>query len=401
MKVLVLNCGSSSIKYQVLQMPDETLIIKGIIERIGEIDSIVEAKNAHHKIKEIMAVKSHTEGIEQVLQMIVRPEFKALESVNEIGAIGHRIVHGGEKFSASTELTDSAIKAVEENIPLAPLHNPANLKGIVACKQVLPKVPQIGVFDTAFHQGLPKYAYLYAIPNEYYEKYGIRRYGFHGTSHKYVAQRTAEMLGKPIEDTRIVTAHLGNGASVTAVKGGRSIDTSMGFTPLEGLIMGTRSGDLDPAILCFLQKNEGMSSEDIDVLLNKRSGIIGLYGKSNDMRPIEDGYFAKKELETLIMTMYSYRLAKYIGSYMAVMGGIDALTYTAGVGENTPPLRYIIAEFMKGLGFGIDEELNLKVIRYGKEVDISSEDATVKTFVIPTNEELAIARDTYSLVTGV
>ncbi len=401
MKVLVLNCGSSSIKYQVLQMPDEALIIKGIIERIGEKDSIVEAKNAHHKIKEIMAVKSHTEGIEQVLQMIVRPEFKALESVNEIGAIGHRIVHGGEKFSASTELTDSAIKAVEENIPLAPLHNPANLKGIVACKQVLPKVPQIGVFDTAFHQGLPKYAYLYAIPNEYYEKYGIRRYGFHGTSHKYVAQRTAEMLGKPIEDTRIVTAHLGNGASATAVKGGRSIDTSMGFTPLEGLIMGTRSGDLDPAILCFLQKNEGMSSEDIDVLLNKRSGIIGLYGKSNDMRPIEDGYFEKKELETLIMTMYSYRLAKYIGSYMAVMGGIDALTYTAGVGENTPPLRSIIAEFMKGLGFGIDEELNLKVIRYGKEVDISSEDATVKTFVIPTNEELAIARDTYSLVTGV
>ena len=355
MKILVLNCGSSSIKYQVLKMPEEELLIKGIIEKIGEEVSIVEAKNGHKKIKIDKKISDHTEGIREVLNTIEMAEFKVIESIDEISAIGHRVVHGGESFADSIVITEKVIKAIEDNISLAPLHNPANLKGILAGKDIMPDIKQVAVFDTAFHQTLPEHAYLYALPMEYYHKYRIRRYGFHGTSHKYVAERAAEMFGKPLEDLRIITAHLGNGASITAVKNGKSIDTSMGFTPLEGLIMGTRSGDIDPAIAVFLERNEGFTADDIDKLLNKQSGILGLYEKSNDMRPIEEGFYQNKKLETLIMTMYAYRLTKYIGSYTAVMGGVDVLVYTAGVGENTPPLRSLVAKRMGQLGFEIDE----------------------------------------------
>ncbi|MCD6580043.1 acetate kinase [bacterium] len=397
MKILVLNCGSSSIKFQVLKMPEEKLLIKGVIERIGEENSIIESKNEYHKMKLNEPVLNHEKGIEKVLSLIIKPEFKVMNDIKEIGAIGHRVVHGGEEFSDSVIINEKVIDVIKSTIPLAPLHNPANLKGILACRSELPGIPQIAVFDTAFHQTLPDYAFRYAIPKTYYERHKIRRYGFHGTSHKYVAGIGAEILRKDIKDTKLITAHLGNGASISAIQGGNSIDTSMGFTPLEGLIMGTRSGDLDPAILIFLEKNENLSADDIDQLLNKRSGVLGLFGQ-NDMRILEEKYYAGDALAIFVMTLYAYRLVKYIGAYNAVLGGADALIYTAGVGENTPPLRELVAKFLAHMGLSINNELNNKVIRYGEPVDISGKDSKIKTLVIPTNEELAIARDTCILI---
>ncbi len=400
MNVLVLNCGSSSIKFQVLKMPEEKMLVKGIVERIGEPMSIIEGKTGEKKKRHERPVADHTEGIKEVLALLTDPELSVMKSVKEISAIGHRVVHGGETYSASVLITDAVITAIEDNIPLAPLHNPANLKGILACRETVPGIPQSAVFDTAFHQSMPDYAYLYAIPKSYYEKYKIRRFGFHGTSHKFVAHRAGDILKKPLSELKLITAHLGNGASITAVDRGRSVDTSMGFTPLEGLIMGTRSGDLDPAITVFLQRNEHIDCEEIDRLLNKKSGLIGLFEKSNDMRIIEEEYFKGDALAKLVLTMYAYRIVKYIGAYMAAMGGADALIYTAGVGENTPPLREIAADFLGGLGFGINKELNNEVIRKQDYTDISAEGASVKTIVIPTNEELAIARDTFELLQG-
>ena len=397
MKILVLNCGSSSIKFQVLKMPNEELLIKGVIERIGEENSIIEGKNEFHKIKIEQPVPDHNKGIEEVLSLISKPEFKVIKSIEEIGAIGHRVVHGGEEFSDSVIINKKVIDVIKDTIPLAPLHNPANLRGILACNSKLPHVSQVAVFDTAFHQTLPDYAYRYAIPEKYYEKHKIRRFGFHGTSHKYVSEIGAKMLNKDIKDTKLITAHLGNGASITAVKSGKSIDTSMGFTPLEGLIMGTRSGDLDPAIVLFLEKNENLSADDVDKLLNKNSGVLGLFGQ-NDMRILESKYYEGDEMAKFVMTLYAYRLIKYIGAYNAILGGTDALIYTAGVGENTPPLRELVADFLEPLGFNINKDLNRKVIRYGKPVDISGKNSKIKTLVIPTNEELAIARDTYGLI---
>ena len=397
MKILVINCGSSSLKYQVLDMTTEALLCKGLVERIGMDGAVItHEKIGMDKVVNETPMEDHKAAIALVLDAIQDSEHGVVESMDEIGAVGHRVVHAGEKYASSVLITDDVIKALEECIDLAPLHNPPNLLGIAACQELMPGTPMVGVFDTAFHQTMPPESYIYALPYEYYEKYGVRRYGFHGTSHKYVAQRTAEMLNVNLDDLKIITCHLGNGASVSAIKRGKCIATSMGFTPLEGLIMGTRSGDIDPAIVEFIADKEGITVQEVNTILNKKSGILGISGISSDMRDVLEAAEEGNERAMLALKAFAHRVRFYIGAYIAEMNGVDAIVFTAGVGENSIPMRDIICNDLGNLGIKLDVVKN-KV--RGKELIISRDDSPVKVLLIPTNEELMIARDTYDIVT--
>ncbi|WP_448522578.1 acetate kinase [Pseudothermotoga sp.] len=396
MKILVVNCGSSSIKYQFIDMNGEKVLCKGLAERIG-IDGgrlVHRVNNDKHVIERNM--KDHEEALKLVLEALIDPEIGVIKDLSEIDAVGHRVVHGAERFASSVLIDEEVMRALEENVHLAPLHNPPNILGIKAIQKLLPKVPNVGVFDTAFHQSMPKKAYLYALPYELYEKHRIRRYGFHGTSHRYVSKRAAEILGRDYYDFKVITCHLGNGASIAAVRHGKSIDTSMGFTPLEGLVMGTRCGDIDPAIVIYLQQNLGMSVEKVYDLLNKKSGMLGLTNNlSSDMRDIEEAAHSGNEVAQLALDIYVYKIAKYIGAYAAAMNGVDAIVFTAGVGENSPYVREKVCEYLGFLGVKIDRQLNdVK----GVERIISTPDSKVAVLIVPTNEELVIARDTKHIV---
>ena len=392
MKVLVVNCGSSSLKYQLFDMTDESVLAKGLVERIG-IDGSVLTHQPAGKDKTVINadIKNHSIAIKLVVEALTNAEHGVIASMKEISAVGHRVVHGAEKFASSVLITPAVMQALEECIEMAPLHNPPNILGVNACAELMPGVPQVGVFDTAFHQTMPKKAYIYGLPYEAYEKHRVRRYGFHGTSHKFVAQSVAELLGKDIAELKIVTCHLGNGSSIAAVQNGKVIDTSMGFTPLEGLVMGTRCGDLDPAVLPFLMKKEGLSVEDIDNYINKKSGVLGISGVSSDFRDIEGAAEAGNERAQLALDIFAYRVRKYIGSYAAAMGGVDAIVFTAGLGENSVSMRAAIMEGLEFLGTKICPERNN--VR-GKAREISVDASKVKVFIVPTNEELMIARDT-------
>lgn len=396
MKVLVINAGSSSLKYQLIDMSDESLLAKGNCEKIGLEGSFIK----HTKIgtDSVLINKNmpdHKTAIKEVMEALKDKGIGVISDMSEINAVGHRIVHGGEKFSEAVIIDDSVILAVKECYDVAPLHNPPNIIGIEACKDIMPNTPMVGVFDTAFHQSMPEKAYKYAIPLKYYNKYGIRKYGFHGTSHYYVSLRAAKFIQQPIEDLKIVTCHLGNGASLCAVDGGKSIDTSMGFTPLEGLSMGTRSGDIDPAIIKFLMDKENLTIEQVDTILNKESGMLGLTELSSDFRDIEEGASNGDKKCQLAIDLFCYRVTKYIGAYAAAMGGIDVLVFTAGIGENGNVIREKSIEGLEFMGISIDSEKN--EVR-GKETDISATGAKVKTLIIPTNEELMIARETATLI---
>lgn len=397
MKILVINCGSSSIKYQLLDMTDETLLAKGLVERIGIEGSRLVHKKGKEKFEINEEILDHTAGLKLIINALTDESMGVVKDVHEIEAIGHRVVHGGEKFASSVLIDDAVINEIKANSFLAPLHNPPNIEGIQAARKILPEIPHIAVFDTAFHQSMPEKAFLYAIPYSYYKKYKIRRYGFHGTSHRYVAHKAAEMLGKPLDEAKIITAHIGNGASVAAVMNGKSVDTSMGLTPLEGLVMGTRSGDLDPAIVPFIQEQEGLSTKEINDLLNKKSGMLGLTdGKYVDMRDIEELAMKDDPLCKRAHDLYEYRIAKYIGSYVAAMNGVDAIVFTAGVGENSPYLRAnIVNHYLGYLGISLNDDANNC---RGCDRSISTPDSKVSVFVIPTNEELVIARDTKKIV---
>ena len=397
MKVLVLNCGSSSLKYQLIDMSNEEVLCIGLVERIGIEGSVLkqEKDGVEGKLVVEQPMKNHQDAIKLVLEAVVDAKFGGVQDIKEVEAVGHRVVHGGEKFAGSVLITDEVKAALVECTDLAPLHNPANIMGIEDCEAILPGVPMVGVFDTAFHQTMPKKSYLYGLPHELYTKYGVRRYGFHGTSHKYVSQRAAAMLGKNIEDIKVITCHLGNGASIAAVDGGKCVDTSMGFTPLEGLIMGTRCGDIDAAILPFLMEKEGLDAKGLSDLMNKKSGVYGMTGISSDFRDIEGAAANGDEKAQVALDAYAQRVKKYIGAYAAEMNGVDAVVFTAGVGENGIDMRKAIASNMEFLGMNFDEEAN-KV--RGKETVISTADSKVKILLIPTNEELMIARDTVALV---
>ena len=397
MKVLVINCGSSSLKYQVIDSETEHVLAKGLCERIG-IDGVLTYQPAgQDKIKYEAAMPAHRQAVELVLKQLTDPENGVLKSIDEIDAVGHRMVHGGEKFACSTLLTEEVLKTVESCNDLAPLHNPPTLVGVAACKELLPTTPMVGVFDTAFHQTMPPEAYIYGLPYEYYEKYAVRRYGFHGTSHKYVSLRAAEILGKKPEDLKIVVCHLGNGSSISAVDGGKCVDTSMGLTPLEGLVMGTRSGDIDPAIMEFIAKKENLDIEGVMEVLNKKSGVFGISGGlSSDFRDLTDAMNAGDKKAKIAMDVFSYRVAKYIGSYAAAMNGVDDIVFTAGIGENDDYVREEVCKYLGYLGVDFDSEVNTGL--RGKEAELTKEGSKVKVFVIPTNEELAIARETLALV---
>lgn len=396
MKILVINCGSSSLKYQLIDMTDEGVLAKGLVERIG-----IEGARIKHDTtgKERVVIEEpmndHKRALELVLGVLVDKEHGALESMDEIGAVGHRVVHGGEDFASSVIINEAVMNALNKNIELAPLHNPPNIMGIEACKELMPNIPMVGVFDTAFHQTIPAENYIYPIPYEFYEKYKIRRYGFHGTSHKYVSLRAAEILGRDVKDLNIVTCHLGNGSSVTAIEGGKSIDTSMGFTPLEGLAMGTRSGDIDPAIIPFLMDKEGMTFDEVNNMLNKKSGVLGISGLSSDFRDLEIAAEEGNERAKLALQVFTNRVKKYVAAYAAQMCRIDVLVFTAGIGENSDVIRKMVCEGLECLNIRIDNELN-KV--RGKEAVINKDLASATIMVIPTNEELMIARDTLELV---
>ena len=395
MKVLVINCGSSSLKYQLIDMETENSLAQGLVERIG-IEGSVLTQKVEGKDKYIVKtpMKNHKEAIEIVLKALVDGEHGVIKSMDEITAVGHRVVHGEEKYASSVLITEEVKKSIEECYKLAPLHNPPNMIGIEACEELMPNTPMVAVFDTAFHQTMPKEAFLYALPYELYTENGIRKYGFHGTSHMYVSNKVAEVMGKDIKDLKIVTCHLGNGASLCAVKNGVSIDTTMGFTPLDGIVMGTRSGSIDPAIVLYLINELKYSTEDVNTLLNKKSGVLGISGVSSDFRDIEDAAAKGDERAILALDIYHYRIRTQIGAYAAAMGGEDAIVFTAGVGENGPETREACLEGLEFLGVKVDKEKNN--VR-GKVREISTEDSTVKAFVIPTNEELVIARDTLEL----
>ena len=396
MNILVINCGSSSLKYQLIDSETEKALAKGLCERIGIDGRLTYSPAGGEKEVTDAPMPTHTEAIQLVLDALTNEKTGVIKSLDEVGAVGHRVVHGGEKFASSSLITDEMLAAVEECNDLAPLHNPANLIGIDACKKCMPGVPMVGVFDTAFHQTMPKEAYMYALPYEYYEKYKVRRYGFHGTSHSFVSKRTAEFLGKDIKDMKIIVCHLGNGSSISAVKNGESIDTSMGLTPLEGVIMGTRSGDIDPAILEFLAKKEDMSIADLNNMLNKKSGVYGLSGGvSSDFRDLGEAAAAGNDKAQLALDAFAYRVAKYVGACAAAMNGVDAIAFTAGVGENDADTRKAILSRLTFLGLELDEEANKK---RGEDNIISTPDSKVTVCVIPTNEELAIARETLALV---
>lgn len=400
MKVLVINCGSSSLKFQLIDSQSQQCLAKGLCERIGIDGSMITyAPAGGEKEKNVTDMPDHTQAIRLVLEALANPRTGVVKSLDEIGAVGHRVVHGGEKFAESVVINDEVLAAVEECNDLAPLHNPANLIGINACKKLMPSTPMVAVFDTAFHQTMPEEAYLYGLPYEYYQKYRIRRYGFHGTSHSYVSRRAAEVLGKEYTDLKIIVCHLGNGASVSAVKNGKCVDTSMGLTPLEGLIMGTRSGDMDPAIMEFLAKKEGKSIQEIMEVLNKKSGVLGLSDNlSSDFRDLEEGYHKGDENAVRALKTFSYRVAKYIGAYTAAMNGVDVICFTAGVGENAPLVRTFVCRYLGYLGVKLDPEANEK---RGQDIVISAAGSGTTVMVIPTNEELAIARETVRLAGGV
>ena len=392
MIVFVINCGSSSLKYQLIDMTKETVMAKGLVERIGMDGSILKHSPADKDTLEFTpAIPDHKVAIQLVIDALIDENHGVIKKMSEINAVGHRVVHGGERFTDSMLITSDVIAGIEACCEIAPLHNPPNLHGIHACMELMPEVPQVAVFDTAFHQTMPKTAFLYGLPYEMYVKYGLRRYGFHGTSHRYVAQKAAEMMGEHMSDLRIITCHLGNGASLTAIKYGKSVDTSMGYTPLEGLIMGTRSGEIDPAIIPFLMEKENMDAQQIDNLLNRQSGILGISGVSSDFRDLEAAANNGDERSQLAIDIFAYKVRKYIGGYVAAMGGVDAIVFTAGLGENSPFMREKICNGLEYLGTRIDPELNK--IR-GKAREISIKRSRTKIFVVPTNEELVIARDT-------
>ena len=396
MKVLVLNCGSSSIKYQFIDTNTKNWLAKGIVERIGMSSAVLTHQRPDKdKIRIVGEILDHTIAIKYVLAVLMSKNHGVIQDKSEIEAVGHRVVHGGETFSGSVLITDQVLKALKDNIELAPLHNPPNIKGIEAVKELLPDIPQCGVFDTAFHSHMPPKAYLYGIPYELYKKYKIRRYGFHGTSHRYVSQRAAALLNRPYNECKIITAHLGNGCSMAAIDRGISIDTTMGFTPLEGLLMGTRAGDMDPSIILYIMAKEELSLSDANTLLNKHSGLIGLSGESSDMREIESALQSGNKRAEIAFEIFCYRVKKYVGAYAAVMGGLDALVFTGGIGENSDLVRRYICENMEFLGIKLDLEKNLKPLG---EADISSQDSKVRIFRIPTNEELVIALDTAEIV---
>ncbi len=395
MNVLVINCGSSSLKYQLINMNDESVLAKGLVERIGIEGSVLKhEKTGQNKVVIEEVMKNHKDAINLVLKALVDENHGAVKDLSEVDAVGHRVVHGGEKFAGSVVITDEVVNAMKECIELAPLHNPPNIIGIEACQELLPDVPMVGVFDTAFHQTMPAESYIYPLPYELYEEMGIRRYGFHGTSHKYVSERVAALTGKSLEGMKIVTCHLGNGASLTAIKDGKSFDTTMGMTPLEGLVMGTRCGDIDPAIVTYLINNKKMTAEQVDNLMNKKSGVLGISGVSSDFRDIEAAAKEGNERAQLALEKFDYTVRKYIGSYAAAMGGLDVVVFTAGLGENSASNRCNICKGLEFLGIEIDDCRN--DIR-GQEVEISKQGSKVKVFVIPTNEEVMIARDTKML----
>ncbi|MDU3010826.1 MAG: acetate kinase [Peptoniphilus harei] len=396
MKILVINCGSSSLKYQLIDMETEELMAKGLVERIGIEGSRIKHETIGKEKKTIETpMQDHKRALELVMESLTNEEYGAIKSLDEIDAVGHRVVHGGEDFAQSVIIDEKVLKGIEDNVEIAPLHNPPNIMGIKACQRLLPNVKQVAVFDTAFHQTMPAESYIYALPYEYYEKYKIRRFGFHGTSHKYITNRAAEMLGKDVNEVNLITCHLGNGSSICAVKNGKSIDTSMGFTPLEGLAMGTRCGDLDPAILPFLMEKENLSTDEINTLINKKSGVLGISGVSSDFRDIEAARDEGNKRAKLALDIFEKRVRGYIGSYMTELDHVDAIVFTAGVGENSIEMRESIVNGLKSLGIKIDPERNN--VR-GEDKLISADDSSIKIFVIPTNEELMIARDTKELV---
>ena len=396
MKILVLNCGSSSIKYKLFEMPSKEVLAQGGIEKIGLPDSFLKLTlpNGEKKIIE-RSIQEHTSGVQMIFDVLTDAEFGVVKDLSEIEAVGHRVLHGGSKFSESVVINQDVINAIEECCDLGPLHNPANLKGIYAVQKLMPQVPQIAVFDTAFHQTMPEHAYLYPIPYELYEKYGVRRYGFHGTSHRYVSKRVCEYLNIPVEGSKIITCHIGNGGSIAAVKDGKCIDTSMGMTPLEGLMMGTRSGDIDAGAVLYIMKKEGLTPDQTSDLLNKKSGVLGMFKRSSDMRELEDAVANGEDLAIRTENMYFYRITKYIGAYAAAMGGVDVILFTGGVGENQATAR---AGVCKTLGFlGVELDMEKNKVR-SKEAIISTENSKVTVCVIPTDEELMIATDTMELL---
>ncbi len=396
MYVLVINCGSSSLKYQLINTENENVLAKGICERIGDAGSaITHQPDGGEKVKEEIDMPDHTVAIKLVTEKLIDSKVGVIKSLDAIQAVGHRIVHGGDKFLSTTILTDKAIEDFSNAMDWAPLHNPAHLSGILSCKAVMPNIPNIAVFDTSFHMTMPKKAYLYALPYEYYEKYAIRRYGAHGTSHDYVSARAAEMIGKDRKDLKIIVCHLGNGASMSAVQNGKCVDTSMGLTPLEGLVMGTRSGDIDPAIMQFLAHKEDLGVDEIMDILNKKSGVLGISGFSSDFRDLEAALYKGNERAKAAIDVFVYRVAKYIGAYTAVMNGVDIIAFTAGVGENGPLVRKMMCDYLQYLGVEIDDEKN-KV--HGEECVISTEKSKVTVMVVPTNEEIAIAREVVEIL---
>jgi acetate kinase len=392
MKVLVINAGSSSLKYQLIDMTTETPLAVGLCERIGIKDSIITQKRLDgKKLEKKTDFPNHKIALEDVVKALIDPEYGVIKSMSEINAVGHRVVHGGEFFTTSALITKDVEKAIKDCFELAPLHNPPNMMGITACEEIMPGLPNIAVFDTAFHQTIPAYAFMYALPYDLYEKHGIRKYGFHGTSHMYVARRAAVMLGKPEADVKIITCHLGNGSSIAAVKGGKSVETTMGFTPLEGVAMGTRCGSIDPAVVPFIMEKEGLTTREVDNLMNKKSGVLGISGLSNDFRDLDEAASKGNARAELALEVFAYKIKKVIGEYAAVLNGVDAVVFTAGIGENSASIRKRILADLDGIGIKIDEEKNK--IR-GQEIDISTPDSKVRVLVIPTNEELTIARDT-------
>ncbi|OUO25287.1 acetate kinase [Lachnoclostridium sp. An298] len=397
MNVLVINCGSSSLKFQLINAESEEVLAKGLCERIGIDGRLTYQPKGGEKEKSDKPMPTHTEAIQFVIEALTNPETGVVKSLDEIGAVGHRVVHGGEKFASSVVITDEVKKAVEECNELAPLHNPANLIGIAACEKLMPNTPMVGVFDTAFHQTMPEKAYMYGLPYEYYENYKVRRYGFHGTSHSFVSKRAAEVMGRPYEDLKTIVCHLGNGSSVTAVLNGKSVDTSMGLTPLEGVVMGTRSGNIDPAIMEFIAQKEGLDIEGVMNVLNKKSGVFGLSGGlSSDFRDLTDAMNAGDKKAKIAMDVFSYSVAKYIGAYAAAMNGVDCIAFTAGIGENDDYVREQVCSYLGYLGVDFDKEVNDGL--RGREKELTKPGSKVRVFVIPTNEELAIARETLALV---
>ena len=397
MNVLVINCGSSSLKFQLINAETEDVLAKGLCERIGIDGRLTYQPAGGEKEKSDLAMPTHTEAIQFVIDALTNEKTGVVKSLDEIGAVGHRLVHGGEKFASSVVITDEVKKAVEECNDLAPLHNPANLIGVAACEKLMPGTPMVAVFDTAFHQTMPEKAYMYGLPYEYYEKYKVRRYGFHGTSHSFVSKRAAEVMGRPYDEVKTIVCHLGNGSSVSAVLNGKCVDTSMGLTPLEGLVMGTRSGDIDPAIMEFNAKKENLDIDGVMNVLNKKSGVFGISGGlSSDFRDLTDAMNAGDKKATIAMDVFSYRVAKYIGSYAAAKNGVDDIVFTAGIGENDDYVREEVCKYLGYLGVDFDSEVNTGL--RGKEAELTKEGSKVKVFVIPTNEELAIARETLALV---